>query len=108
VESPFPTTLPHLLTARKIRPSVIPAASSHLRTATSTQSGTGTVRIRPPLPEMSTKTARPSRSWRSETVRPTSSPRRSANPTPDFLTLSVSQWRLFRDRREEVSRGHLP
>ena len=51
---PVPQTDPRLLTQRKTRPLVIPAAAVQASTDDLTQFGTGTVRICPPLPIRST------------------------------------------------------
>ena len=51
---PVPQTFPLLLTARKTRPPVMPAAEIQRSKAYFTHCGNGTVRIRPPLPIKST------------------------------------------------------
>ena len=47
-----PQTLPPLRTARKIFPSVMPAAVVHASIAALTQAGTASVRTRFPLPQL--------------------------------------------------------
>ena len=66
---------------RSSRPLSILASASQLSTPCLTQSGTATVRTRPPLPRRSASTQRFSLSWMSSTRSEASSRRRRAQPT---------------------------
>jgi hypothetical protein len=80
-EIPLPHTLPRLLTARKILPSVIPAAVIHRSSARFAHCGIGTVRTGRPLPIKSTMAQCPWRVWTSRISSPTNSDRRRPQPS---------------------------
>ena len=71
---------PTLLIARKTAPSVTPASVNETRTASATQSGTGTVPMWPPFPIRSANTQCSSRCCRSSTWAVANSARRKPHP----------------------------
>jgi hypothetical protein len=79
-EMPLPHTFPSLATARKILPSLTPAARVHWSRAALTHAGMGTVRMWPPLPIRSTTAQCPWRIWMSSNSKPTSSDLRKPQP----------------------------
>ena len=77
---PFPQVRPALLIARKSIPVVRHADAVQASTRAFTQSGTGTVRICPPLPFRSAMIQCPSRSWISSIFSAAASARRRPQP----------------------------
>src|SRR6516162_1944963 len=79
-EMPRPHTFPNLATARKILPSLTPAARVHWSSAALTQFGMDTVRMWPPLPIRSTTAQWLWRTSMSSNSKPTSSDLRKPQP----------------------------
>ena len=78
---PLPQTRPSRFTLRKMVHVLMPAARVHSSTARFTHIGIGTVRMCFPLPIRSAMTQCSSLTWGSSTLSPTSSARRSPQPT---------------------------
>lgn len=101
-ETLSPQTVPVLLTQRKNRPEVTGAAVVQQSRAVLTHSGTGTVRMCPPLPYRSTMTHRSSRFWMSDTAYCATSDRRRPHPASTaIIARSLLPFRTSRsgDRR---------